>query len=67
MKNPDQAYEDDLREKLEDLKSTLTVSNHNWNAWELEFIENITEKLDCATISVTAKQLDKIWDLWEKI
>lgn len=60
-------WQKEVRGKLEDLQSTLSLSNHKWDAWELEFIENICEKLDWAYINVTAKQYEKIWDLWEKI
>lgn len=61
-------YQDELRKKLEDLRSTLSLSNCIWNAWELEFIESVCDKLDRAgDINVTPKQLDKIFDLWEKL
>lgn len=63
----EEQYQKDLRRKLNDLSESLSLSNNGWNAWELEFIEDISLKLQESTIHVTPKQLDKIWDLWEKI
>lgn len=61
------AWQKDLRVKLEDLRETLNISNHKWNDWELEFIRNITQKLENMVIHVTPNQWEKIEDLWERI
>lgn len=60
-------WQKEVRNKLEDLRSTLSVSNNKWNAWELEFIENVCEKLEHDIIQISIKQYEKVWDLWEKI
>lgn len=60
-------WQREVRGKLEDLQTTLTISNNHWDAWELEFIENICEKLTLDIINVSPKQYEKIWDLWERI
>ena len=62
-----QHSEDDTREKLEDLKSSLTVSNAPWNAWELEFIKDITKHLENTKISLSEKQLNMVIKLWDKL
>lgn len=62
--------QNDLREKIEDLNSTLTVRNVRWSAWELEFIESMAEKLDGPQDEIrylTPNVKDKIVELWEKI
>lgn len=56
-----------LRERLEDLKATLSVSNNNWNAWELEFIEDICQKLSQPKITMSLKQYDLVCSLWDRI
>lgn len=60
-------YQADCRKKLEDLLASAQSSNHEWNAWELEFIESVCEKLDDIYINLSTKQIDKVWDLWEKL
>lgn len=66
-KNENDNWQKEVRSKIEDLQSTLSLSNNKWNAWELEFIENICEKLNQDIINVSPKQYEKVWDLWEKI
>lgn len=56
-----------IRQKIEDLEATLSVSNAPWNAWELEFIESVAAKLEKDFIKVSPAQYQKIWDLWDKI
>jgi hypothetical protein len=56
-----------IRQKLEDLEATLSASNNSWNPWELEFIENICEKLSQKNITMSSKQYEKVNDLWERI
>lgn len=60
-------WQNEVRAKLEDLQSTLSVSNSKWNAWELEFIENICEKLNQDIINISVKQYEIVWNLWERI
>lgn len=62
-----QEWQDEVRSKIEDLSSTLSLSNNKWNAWELEFIESISEKLEQKTINVSPKQYEIIWNLWDKM
>jgi hypothetical protein len=49
---------------VEELVSTLNVSNAPWNAWELEFIESIQDK-EFSDLSV--KQREVVERLWEKL
>lgn len=66
-KNENDNWQKEVRQKIEDLSSTLSLSNNKWGPWELEFIESVSEKLDQDIINVSPKQYEKIWDLWEKI
>jgi len=65
--NDNQNYQSTLRARIEDLKATLKISNINWGAWEREFIESVSKKLDQQIINVSPAQYKKIYDLWEKI
>jgi hypothetical protein len=67
VKNENDNWQKEVRSKLEDLESTLSLSNNKWNAWELEFIEDICGKLNQDIINVSPKQYEKVWDLWERI
>lgn len=58
---------EELRSMIEDLQETLSISNHRWNAWQLEFIESMAEKLECSMVIVSAKQTEKIRELWDMI
>lgn len=49
---------------IEDLISTLNISNSPWNAWELEFIDSIK---DVGIKCLSPKQVDKIEELWDKL
>jgi hypothetical protein len=49
---------------IEDLVSTLSVSNAPWNAWELEFIESLEDK-EYKDLSV--KQREVVERLWDKL
>ncbi len=60
-------WQKEVRGKISDLSSTLSCSNNGWNAWELEFIESMSEKLEQDIINVSPKQYEKIWDLWDRI
>lgn len=68
-KNENDNWQKEVRGKLEDLQATLSISNIYlfWNPWEVEFIENVCEKLEQEVINVSPKQYDKICDLWERI
>lgn len=67
IKNESKNWQKEIREKLTDLQECLSVSNSLFNEWELSFIECICTKLKNQTISITPKQYEKIWDLWDKI
>lgn len=67
VKNENENWQKEVRSKIEDLASTLSASNNGWNAWELQFIESVSEKLERDIINVSPKQYEKIWDLWERI
>lgn len=60
-------YQKDLRKKIEDLVSTLTIRNISWSDWERSFISDMGKKLEWEEIQVSAKQLEIIDRLWEKI
>ena len=60
-------YQKDLRNKIEDLVSTLTICNISWSDWERSFISDMGKKLEWEEIQVSAKQLEIIDRLWEKI
>lgn len=66
-KNENKNWQQEVRAKIEDLQGTLAASNNEWNAWELEFIEDMVSKLEQDIINVSPKQYQKIWDLWERI
>ncbi len=60
-------YQNEVRGMLVDLASTVDISNHPWNAWELEFIESLSDQLDEDLIRVTNKQEKTIRDLWDRL
>lgn len=66
-KNENANWQREVRGKLEDLRETVTLTPCPWNAWELEFIEDMVGKLDHDIINISPKQYGKVWDLWEKI
>jgi hypothetical protein len=60
--------EDGMREKVEDLKNSLTLSNgYQWSEWELQFIDSVSQKLDDIVFSLSDRQEEKVFELWEKI
>ena len=63
----EQRVQNEIRSRLEDLQSSLSISTSPWNAWELEFIENICSKIDDDPIRLSDKQYEKVCDLWEKL
>ncbi len=67
IKNENADWQREVREKIEDLTDTLDISNVEWDAWEREFIESMSEKLGQEIINVSTKQYTRIWELWEKI
>lgn len=58
--------DDIYRYKIEDLVESLEDSNISWNAWQIEFIESMGEKLEFSELKLSQKQKDKLLDLWEK-
>ena len=69
---PEHAKQYTLDEKLDDLISTLKVSNHPWTAWEREFIADMKEfttRTDGGRPfgNLSEAQRRKIEQLWDKL
>lgn len=59
-------FQKDIRIKLEDLKNSVKARNNVFSAWERDFINDITLKLQNEKITVSVKQFDIIERLWDK-
>ena len=59
-KTENENWQREVRGKIEDLSSTLSASNNGWGAWELEFIDSMSEKLSQDIINVSPKQFNRI-------
>lgn len=51
-------------QKIEDLIESLSISNVNWSAWALEFIESLGDK---NFNQLTLNQQTKVEELWETL
>ncbi len=47
---------------IEQLIGTLSLSNMNWNSWELEFIEGMEDKRQNELSPKQKKVLDRLWE-----
>jgi len=58
---------ENLKTKLQDLESSLSLENHPWNSWEFDFIKNFRRYSNRGYISPTCKQAKKINELWDRL
>ncbi len=58
---------EDLRDKIELLSESVTHRWVDWDAWELEFIEQMSEKAEQDKFRLTEKQREKVEELWDRI
>jgi len=56
----------DLVKMLEDCVEAAKTRNHPFNAWELEFIESVSNQFEL-TGSLSKTQENKLEQIWDKI
>lgn len=66
-KEIDESVKEKIKILVDSLDHPKTMSV--WNAWEMEFIESMGEKIDGNWISIhlTPKQIEKVESLFEKL
>jgi hypothetical protein len=58
---------DSTRDKIEALYNSLENNPDQWSEWETEFIESMFEKVKYDVIDLSSRQMDKLFDLYDKV
>lgn len=62
-----EGLKEEIKRKVKDLVAASGCTNVSWNAWELEFIEAMENKLEDDPSYFTKNMYEKINEMWEKI